>query len=39
MTSAARFEPAQKLPEDAVLRATTLEDVFVERIGHRLTKG
>lgn len=27
------------LPDEAVLRATTLEDVFVERIGHRITKG
>ncbi len=28
----------QELPDDAVLRATTLEDVFVERIGHRITR-
>lgn len=28
----------QQLPDDAVLRATTLEDVFVERIGHHITK-
>lgn len=33
------IERLQSLPEDAVLRATTLEDVFVERIGHRLTRG
>ena len=33
------LERLRGLPEDAVLRATTLEDVFVERVGHRLTKG
>ena len=38
-TREAAIERLQQLPEDAVLRATTLEDVFVERIGHRLTKG
>ncbi len=28
----------QELPDDAILRATTLEDVFVERIGRRLNR-
>ena len=28
----------RELPDDAVLRATTLEDVFVERVGHRITR-
>ena len=32
------IELLQELPDDAVLRATTLEDVFVERVGHRITK-
>ncbi|MBQ9067708.1 MAG: ABC transporter ATP-binding protein [Eggerthellaceae bacterium] len=32
------IERLSALPDDAVLRATTLEDVFVERIGHRITK-
>ena len=31
------IERLRNLPDDAVLRATTLEDVFVERLGHRLT--
>ena len=31
------IERLRDLPDDAVLRATTLEDVFVERLGHRLT--
>ena len=33
------IERLRKLPDDAVLRATTLEDVFVERVGHRITRG
>jgi len=33
------IEQLQTLPDSAVLRATTLEDVFVERVGHRITKG
>ena len=35
----AAIECLQRLPDDAVLRATTLEDVFVERVGHHLTRG
>ena len=38
-TREAAIEHLRELPDDAVLRATTLEDVFVERVGHRLTKG
>ena len=38
-TREAAIDRLQELPDDAVLRATTLEDVFVERIGRRLTKG
>ena len=38
-TREAAIERLRELPDDAVLRATTLEDVFVERVGHRLTKG
>ena len=38
-TREAAIEGLKQLPEDAALRATTLEDVFVERIGHHLTKG
>lgn len=38
-TREAAISRLQALPDDAVLRATTLEDVFVERIGHRLTRG
>ena len=38
-TREAAIERLRGLPEDAVLRATTLEDVFVERVGHRITKG
>ena len=37
-TREAAIERLQTLPDDAVLRATTLEDVFVERIGHHITK-
>ncbi len=37
-TREAAIERLQTLPEDAVLRATTLEDVFVERIGHRIVR-
>ena len=37
-TREAAIERLQDLPDDAVLRATTLEDVFVERIGHRITR-
>ena len=37
-TREAAIERLRELPEDAVLRATTLEDVFVERVGHRITK-
>ena len=37
-TREAAIERLRTLPEDAVLRATTLEDVFVERVGHRITK-
>ena len=37
-TREAAIERLRMLPEDAVLRATTLEDVFVERVGHRITK-
>ena len=37
-TREAAIERLRDLPEDAVLRATTLEDVFVERVGHHLTK-
>lgn len=32
------IEQLKKLPEEAVLRATTLEDVFVERLGHGITR-
>ncbi|MBQ3301654.1 MAG: ABC transporter ATP-binding protein [Eggerthellaceae bacterium] len=32
------IEYLQKQPDDAVLRATTLEDVFVERVGHRVAR-
>lgn len=32
------IERLKQLPDEAVLRATTLEDVFVERIGHRITR-
>ena len=35
-TREAAIECLQNLPDDAVLRATTLEDVFVERVGHHL---
>ena len=38
-TREAAIERLQELPDDAVLRATTLEDVFVERVGHRITRG
>lgn len=38
-TREAAIDCLKNLPDDAVLRATTLEDVFVERVGHRLTKG
>ena len=38
-TREAAIERLRQLPEDAVLRATTLEDVFVERVGHRITRG
>lgn len=38
-TREAAIERLRELPEDAVLRATTLEDVFVERVGHRITRG
>ncbi len=38
-TREAAIEELKGLPDDAVLRATTLEDVFVERVGHRLTRG
>ena len=38
-TREAAIARLQELPDDAVLRATTLEDVFVERVGHRLTRG
>ena len=37
-TREAAIERLRELPEDAVLRATTLEDVFVERVGHRITR-
>ena len=37
-TREAAIERLRELPEDAVLRATTLEDVFVERVGHHLTR-
>ena len=37
-TREAAIERLRDLPEDAVLRATTLEDVFVERVGHRITR-
>ncbi len=37
-TREAAIEALRALPEDAALRATTLEDVFVERVGHRITK-
>ena len=37
-TREAGIERLRELPDDAVLRATTLEDVFVERVGHRLTR-
>ena len=37
-TREAAIEELKGLPDDAVLRATTLEDVFVERIGHRITR-
>ena len=32
------YKTSLELPDDAVLRATTLEDVFVERIGHRIER-
>ncbi len=38
-TREAAIERLRELPDDAVLRATTLEDVFVERVGHRITRG
>ena len=38
-TREAAIEQLTQLPDDAVLRATTLEDVFVERVGHRITRG
>ena len=38
-TREAAIDRLRELPDDAALRATTLEDVFVERVGHRLTKG
>ena len=37
-TREAAIERLRQLPDDSVLRATTLEDVFVERIGHHITR-
>ena len=37
-TREAAIEQLRLLPDDAALRATTLEDVFVERVGHHLTR-
>ena len=37
-TREAAIERLRELPDDAVLRATTLEDVFVERMGRHLTR-
>lgn len=37
-TRDAAIDHLHTLPDDAVLRATTLEDVFVERIGHHITR-
>ena len=37
-TREAAIERLRELPDDAALRATTLEDVFVERVGHHITK-
>ena len=34
----AAIDRLRELPDDAALRATTLEDVFVERVGHHLTR-
>ena len=37
-TREAAIDRLRELPDDAALRATTLEDVFVERVGHHLTR-
>ena len=37
-TREAAINRLRELPDDAALRATTLEDVFVERVGHHITK-
>ena len=37
-TREAAIARLRELPDEAVLRATTLEDVFVERVGHRITR-
>ena len=37
-TREAAIDRLRERPDDAALRATTLEDVFVERVGHHLTR-
>ena len=37
-TREAAIERWRECPDEAALRATTLEDVFVERVGHHLTR-